>query len=182
MAPSLNKADENFKILVDGHLHGSAISLKNANFIVNDQIILSQVPDNIIATPSPYTTKDKPVTSTPGCFLGFETAEAQSHHVVPIGKLKDIKFMSIFRFKVWWTTHWTGTNGRDLEHETQMVILDKSDSSGRPYILLLPLIEGPFRASLQPGKDDFVDICVESGSTKVTGDSFRSVLYMHAGN
>ncbi|OIT33682.1 PREDICTED: probable galactinol--sucrose galactosyltransferase 5 [Nicotiana attenuata] len=182
MAPSLNKADENFKILVDGPLHGSAISLKNSNFIVNDQIILSQVPDNIVATPSPYTTKDKPVTSTPGCFLGFETPEAKSHHVVSIGKLKDIKFMSIFRFKVWWTTHWTGTNGRDLEHETQMVILDKSDSSARPYVLLLPLIEGPFRASLQPGKDDFVDICVESGSTKVTGDSFRSVLYMHAGD
>lgn len=177
MAPVFNKADGTFKTLVDV----SDITLENSKFLVNDQIILSQVPDNISATPSPYTTGDKPVNSTPGCFVGFKANEAQSHHVVPIGKLKDIKFMSIFRFKVWWTTHWTGTNGKDLEHETQMVILDKSDSLGRPYVLLLPLIEGPFRASLQPGKDDFVDVCVESGSSKVTGDSFHSVLYMHAG-
>ncbi|KAF2316350.1 hypothetical protein GH714_041691 [Hevea brasiliensis] len=31
---------------------------------------------------------------------------------------------------------------------------------------LLPLLEGPFRASLQPGDDDNIDICVESGSPK----------------
>lgn len=62
-----------------------------------------------------------------------------------------------------------------------MVILDKSDS-GRPYVLLLPLIEGPFRASLQPGAADNVDICVESGSTKVSAASFRGVLYVHVGD
>lgn len=61
-----------------------------------------------------------------------------------------------------------------------MVLLDKS-GDGRPYVLLLPLLEGPFRASLQPGSDDFIDICVESGSTKVTGATFNSVLYIHAG-
>lgn len=89
--------------------------------------------------------------------------------------------MSIFRFKVWWTTHWVGSNGRDLENETQMVVLEKSDS-GRPYVLLLPLIEGTFRASIQPGNDDNVDLCVESGSTKATGAAFRSIVYMHAGD
>lgn len=62
-----------------------------------------------------------------------------------------------------------------------MVVLDKSDS-GRPYVLLLPLLEGPFRSSLQPGEDDFVDICVESGSTKASSAGFRSVLYLHAGD
>ncbi|KAG5242084.1 galactinol--sucrose galactosyltransferase [Salix suchowensis] len=85
--------------------------------------------------------------------------------------------MSIFRFKVWWTTHWVGSNGRDLEHETQMVMLDKP-----AYVLLLPLLEGPFRASFQPGDDDNVDVCVESGSTQVCGAGFRSVVYMHGGD
>ncbi|KAL0351034.1 UNVERIFIED_CONTAM: Galactinol--sucrose galactosyltransferase [Sesamum radiatum] len=72
--------------------------------------------------------------------------------------------------------------GSDLERETQIVLLDKSDDSKRPYVVLLPLIEGPFRASLQPGTDDYIDICVESGSTKVNGSSFRASLYMHAGD
>ncbi|CAI9111487.1 OLC1v1011715C1 [Oldenlandia corymbosa var. corymbosa] len=186
MAPSLSKGASNISVLADG-CNLSSISLEDSNFMVNDHVILSEVPPNIVATPSPYIIgggDKKPATTSSGCFVGFDSKEPRSHHVVPIGKLKDIRFMSIFRFKVWWTTHWIGTRGGDLENETQIVILDKSDpgDGGRPYVLLLPLLEGPFRASLQPGKDDFVDLCVESGSTKVTGGLFRSVLYMHAGD
>ena len=54
--------------------------------------------------------------------------------------------------------------------------------TGRPNVLLLPLIEGPFRASLQPGLDDYVDVCMESGSTQVTHSTFRTCLYIHADN
>ncbi|KAI4348186.1 hypothetical protein L6164_008940 [Bauhinia variegata] len=67
--------------------------------------------------------------------------------------------MSIFRFKVWWTTLWVGSNGRDLEKETQIILLDKSDSC-RPYVMMLLILEGPFRASMQPGHDDNIDVCV----------------------
>ncbi|KAL3526082.1 hypothetical protein ACH5RR_014454 [Cinchona calisaya] len=184
MAPTLSKGGSNISVLADG-FNLSSIGLdEDSNFVVNnDHVILSQVPPNIVVTPSPYITGDKPVNTSSGCFVGFDTREPKSHHVVPLGKLKNIRFMSIFRFKVWWTTHWIGTNGRDLENETQILILDKSDEgSGRPYVLLLPLIEGSFRASLQPGEDDYIDLCVESGSTKVNGSLFRSVLYMHAGD
>ncbi|OMP12800.1 Raffinose synthase [Corchorus olitorius] len=180
MAPSLSKANSGVSGVADGHK--CLISLEGSNFTANGHVFLSDVPDNITVTPSPYggsSSPDKSIT-TVGSFVGFDAVKADSRHVVPIGKLKNIKFMSIFRFKVWWTTHWVGSNGGDLENETQMVILDRSDS-GRPYVLLLPLIEGPFRASLQPGTDDNVDICVESGSTKVTSAGFRSVLYFHVG-
>ncbi|KAM3743293.1 hypothetical protein ACB098_07G133300 [Castanea mollissima] len=157
----------------------SPITLEGSIFLANGHVILSQVPDNITATPSPYTNIDESITNV-GCFVGFNAKESTDRHVVSIGKLKDIRFMSIFRFKVWWTTHWVGSNGRDLENETQMVILENSDL-GRPYVLLLPLLEGPFRASIQPGHDDNFDLCVESGSSKAFGDSFPSVMYMHAG-
>ena len=179
MAPSLSKAGSDVNTLVDGH-DKSPITLEGSNFLANGHVILSDVPDNIIATPSPYTSVDKSSTATVGCFVGFNASESSSRHVAPIGKLRDIRFMSIFRFKVWWTTHWVGSNGRDLEQETQMVILESSQS-GRPYVLLLPLLEGPFRASIQPGQDDNVDLCVESGSSEVARASFRSVMYVHAG-
>ncbi|KAL5860520.1 hypothetical protein ACOSQ3_001830 [Xanthoceras sorbifolium] len=173
MAPSLIKGGSGVTTPVDGN-NQSLITLEGSNLLADGHVFLSDVPDNITSTPSPYTT-------TVGCFLGFESIESKSRHVVPVGKLKNIRFMSIFRFKVWWTTHWVGSNGRDLENETQMVVLDRSDS-GRPYVLLLPLIEGPFRACIQPGNDDDVDVCVESGSTRVKGSSFRSVLYVHVGD
>ncbi|KAG6767554.1 hypothetical protein POTOM_028764 [Populus tomentosa] len=179
MGSRLSKSTPGASWLVDGNSK-SLISLEGSNFAANGHIFLSDVPDNITLSPSFCT--EKSISSGAGSFVGFDSKESKDRHVVPIGKLRNIKFASIFRFKVWWTTHWVGSNGRDLEHETQMVMLDKSDDSGRPYVLLLPLLEGPFRASLQPGDDDNVDVCVESGSTKVCGAGFRSVVYMHAGD
>ncbi|XP_015879309.2 probable galactinol--sucrose galactosyltransferase 5 [Ziziphus jujuba] len=179
MAPSLSKNNSDVTSLVSGH-SSCPFTIEKSNLLANGHLILSDVPDNIVATPSPHTSIDKSIT-TVGCFIGFDATQSNSRHVIPIGKLKDQKFMSIFRFKVWWTTHWVGSNGRDLENETQLVVLEKSDS-GRPYVILLPLIEGQFRSCLQPGEDDFVDICVESGSSKVSSAGFRSVLYLHAGD
>ncbi|KAK3413161.1 hypothetical protein EUGRSUZ_I01755 [Eucalyptus grandis] len=190
MAPSLSNAGSDVSTLVNGHTD-SVITLEDSNFLANGHVILSDVPSNVTVSPSAYHASGEKALggagAAPGCFVGFDAAEPRSHHVASIGKLQGIRFMSIFRFKVWWTTHWVGTNGRDLEHETQMVILDRSDEgsepgAARPYVLLLPLLEGPFRASIQPGPDDFVDLCVESGSTKVTAAGFRAALYMHAGD
>ncbi|CAN1320623.1 Probable galactinol--sucrose galactosyltransferase 5 [Linum perenne] len=165
----------------------SAISLDGNNLKANGHVFLSDVPHNIkLTTPPPFTLTPPPA----GAFLGFQADESLHRHVIPIGKLNNIRFMSIFRFKVWWTTHWVGSNGHDLEHETQFLILDRSDNDdadgggggGRPYVLLLPIIEGSFRASFQPGHDDDVDVCVESGSTKIKSSFFKSVVYLHTGD
>lgn len=182
MAPSLSKGAPEVMGIIDDDDQKKPLSiiLEGSEFLANGHPILTQVPQNIVATPSPYITKDVVAV---GCFVGFDAKEdfAQSRHVIPLGKLKNIRFMSIFRFKVWWTTHWVGNSGKDVQHETQMMILDKSTNNDRPYVLLLPLLEGPFRASLQPGEDENLDMCVESGSTKVRSSSFRSCLYMHVG-
>ncbi|KAG5230221.1 galactinol--sucrose galactosyltransferase [Salix suchowensis] len=180
MAPSSSKNALDVVGQVDGE-QPLSITLEGRTFLANGHPILTEVPINITATPSPFLPSNKTKNLQVGCFVGFDAGEPKSHHVVPIGKLDGIRFMSIFRFKVWWTTHWIGNSGKDVEHETQMMILDKNDL-GRPYVLLLPLLEGPFRASLQPGVDDSVDVCVESGSTQVCGSSFRSCLYMHVGD
>lgn len=59
---------------------------------------------------------------------------------------------------------------------------DPESGSGRPYVLFLPIIEGSFRASLQPGSNDNIDACVESGSSEVINDSYDGVVYLHAGD
>ncbi|KAF9626629.1 hypothetical protein IFM89_037422 [Coptis chinensis] len=156
------------------------ITLKKSDLMVNGNLILFEVPSNIVLSSSLYESTEQPL-SINGCFLGFDSYDSKSRHVVPLGKLKGIRFMSIFRFKVWWTTHWVGNNGSDVEYETQVMILDKPDYGG-PYVLFLPLIEGPFRASLQPDDNDNVDICVESGFTQVTSSIFRCSMYIHVGD
>nr|XP_027125035.1 galactinol--sucrose galactosyltransferase-like [Coffea arabica] len=179
MAPSLSKGAPEVMGVEDDQKPLS-IALEGTQFLANGHPILTEVPANIVATPSPFFSKDL-TRKMVGSFIGFDAIEPKSRHVVPLGKLKNIRFMSIFRFKVWWTTQWVGNCGKDVEHETQMMILDKSDN-GRPYVLLLPILEGPFRASLQPGTEDYLDICLESGSSKICRSHFCSCLYMHVGD
>ncbi|ESW22928.1 hypothetical protein PHAVU_004G007100 [Phaseolus vulgaris] len=174
MAPSLNKASSSS---ITKHVNGfnpSPFTISNSTLQVKGHVLLSQVPQNITLTPCTYDTH------TTGCFLGFRASSADSRHVAPLGQLKNINFSSIFRFKVWWTTLWTGCNGGDLETETQFLMLEPG--SDRPYVLFLPIVEGPFRASLQPGSDDNISVCVESGSRRVKGSSYESVVYVHAGD
>lgn len=180
MAPSLTKGALETMGLVND-VTPLAITLEASTFFANGHPFLTHVPPNVTATALGKPLKT--TTASPGCFVGFHVAKPDSRHVAPIGKLKGIRFMSIFRFKVWWTTHWTGTSGNDVEYETQMMILDKNEL-GRPYVLLVPILEGPFRASLQPNsaQNDDVCLCVESGSTRATGSAFHACLYMHVGS
>ncbi|RWR94064.1 galactinol--sucrose galactosyltransferase [Cinnamomum micranthum f. kanehirae] len=181
MAPSLTKANSDVLTeYADGN-PPSSIALEGHKLTAHGHPFLHDIPPNIVLTPSLFVQSQKAIASD-GCFIGFDSDDGpKSRHVVPLGKLLGIRFMSIFRFKVWWTTQWVGERGSDVEHETQMMILDKSES-GRPYVLLLPLIEGPFRSSFQPGGNDYIDTCTESGSTHVTESRFRSSVYIHAGD
>ncbi|KAJ6805385.1 stachyose synthase [Iris pallida] len=175
MAPNLIKAPNAILAGTDAGPGTSPFSLKDRELAVDGQTFLRGVPANVLLTPPAAPT------ARGGCFVGFEAGEPLSRHVVPLGRLEGIRFMSIFRFKVWWTTLWVGSRGRDVENETQMMVLDRSPT--RPYVLLLPVVEGPFRASLQAGREaDFVDLCVESGSTSAAGSSFAGALYVHAGD
>ncbi|KAG0495614.1 hypothetical protein HPP92_000305 [Vanilla planifolia] len=142
-----------------------------------DHPFLFDVPNNILLTAS--------LTFTSASFLGFHSATTSSRHVIPLGRLSDTPFLSIFRFKIWWTTHWVGSSGRHVQNETQLLLLDRS-AEGRPYVVLFPIVDGPFRASLQPGAaaadNEFIDLCLESGSSSVSTDSALYSLYLHAGD
>ncbi|MQM10365.1 hypothetical protein Taro_043258 [Colocasia esculenta] len=177
--PNLSEESVVCPSAVDGPLKPTPpLTLSDRTFSVNGHPFLHDVPLNVVATPASTVVPD-----ATGTFVGFDSPDgvARSWHTFPIGRLLGIRFMSIFRFKVWWTTHWVGDRGRDVEHETQIMILDRSGDGARPYILLLPLVEGPFRACLQPGADDNIEVCVESGSTRVTESSFRSLVFVHSG-
>ncbi|KAJ8771772.1 hypothetical protein K2173_026949 [Erythroxylum novogranatense] len=169
--PSLSKNSMEVMTLVDDHHTPLSITLEGTNLIASYQPFLTKVPANVVATPSPLLNKLKIV----GCFVGFDSDQPRSRQVAPIGKLNGIRIMSIFRFKVWWTTQWVGSSGCDYVTVEWTCICNT-------YVLLLPIIEGSFRASLQPGVEDYVDICVESGSTQIRGSYFRSCLYMHVGD
>lgn len=84
---------------------------------------------------------------------------------------RDVRFMCCFRFKLWWMTQRMGSCGSDVPLETQFMLLESrpgdgvsDEDSGEPvYLVMLPLLEGQFRAALQGNERDELEITLESG-------------------
>ncbi|MBA0855652.1 hypothetical protein Goshw_016891 [Gossypium schwendimanii] len=124
--------------LLNGQV-ATSITLAGANFLANAHPFLTQVPCNIVATPSPFS---------------FDNTNSKIVNDYFVG------------FKLCWSTHWVGSSGKEMEYETQFMLLDKFNL-GRPYVILLPLVEGCFSTSLQPWVGDNVNICVEVSPQRV---------------
>ncbi|XP_051118841.1 stachyose synthase-like [Andrographis paniculata] len=163
-------------------LHGGVLYVRNIP-------LLSQVPDNVkfnnFTSVSQIQNDEVPLSllqransqSFKGGFLGFRHDAPADRLTNSIGKFTGRDFLSIFRFKTWWSTQWVGRSGSDLQMETQWIMLDVPEI--KSYAVVIPVIEGKFRAALQPGPNGHVLICAESGSTRVQTSSFHAIAYLH---
>lgn len=115
--------------------------------------------------------------SDKGGFLGFRKEEPSDKLMNSLGKFNGRSFLSIFRFKTWWSTLWVGSSGSHLQMETQWILLDVPEISS--YVLIVPIVEGKFRSALLPGTDGQVMICAESGSTQAKASFFDAIAYVH---
>ncbi|MCL7050630.1 hypothetical protein MKW94_026869, partial [Papaver nudicaule] len=151
-----------------------AIKISNQKLIIKDQVILSGVPDNVISTSA--------ATSGPveGIFIGAEFTESNSRHVISLGTLRDIKFVSCFRFKLWWMSQKMGNQGKEIPLETQFLLTESDD--GSIYTVFLPLIENSFRSCLQGNSMDELELCIESGDIQTKASSFTSSLFISTGS
>ena len=100
---------------------------------------------------------------------------------------RDCRFLCLFRFKLWWMTQRMGVSGRDVPLETQFMLIEvppaATDGDGKPaYVVMLPLLEGQFRAALQGNDRDELEICVESGDKAVQTEQGARMVYLHAGD
>ncbi|XP_022847247.1 stachyose synthase-like [Olea europaea var. sylvestris] len=112
-----------------------------------------------------------------GGFLGFKKGESSDRLINSLGKFSGRDFLSIFRFKTWWSTQWVGKSGSDLQMETQWAMISVPET--RSYVVIIPITEGKFRSALQPGLDGHAMIFAESGSSKVKASSFDAIAYIH---
>lgn len=162
---------------------------EDGKFSVKGVTLVSEVPNNVSFTDFSSICKisdsDAPPsvlervqsTSHRGGFFGFQVEEPSDRIMNSLGKFNDRNFLSVFRFKTWWSTQWVGTSGSDLQMETQWLLLDVHEI--KAYVLIVPLIEGSFRSALYPGDDGHVMICAESGSSRVKESTFKAIAYVH---
>lgn len=71
-----------------------------------------------------------------------------------------------------------GDRGSDIPHETQFLLLESKDGGETIYTVLLPLIEGAFRACLQSNPHDELELCLESGDADTRSATFSHALFV----
>ncbi|PIN16765.1 hypothetical protein CDL12_10581 [Handroanthus impetiginosus] len=162
------------------------ISLDDGQLRVSGIRILTDIHDNIFLTPAK---------SNQGTFIGVNSDQRGSSVVFPVGKLKGLRILCLYRFKLWWMTHWMGTSGQDIPCETQFLMVEvpfssqfdegmedgEEQSNSVYYIVFLPILEGDFRAALQGNAHDELEICLESGDPSVQDFEGKHLVYVAAG-
>ncbi|GAV83056.1 Raffinose_syn domain-containing protein [Cephalotus follicularis] len=186
MAPPNEPVNSIFKTLWSDVLD-NYFDLSNGKFSIKGLPVLSDVPGNVSFSPFMSICKhfDAPLPllqrvkslSHKGGFLGFNKDAPSDRIMNSLGRFTGRDFLSVFRFKTWWSTMWMGNSGSDLQMETQWVLLDVPEI--KSYAIIIPIIEGSFRSALHPGTDGHVMICAESGSTQVKASSFDAIAYVH---
>ncbi|XP_047170675.1 stachyose synthase isoform X1 [Vigna umbellata] len=161
--------------------------LSDGKLTVKGVVLLSHVPENVTFSSfsSICVPRDAPssilqrvtAASHKGGFLGFSHVSPSDRLINSLGSLRGRNFLSIFRFKTWWSTQWVGNSGSDLQMETQWILIEVPETES--YVVIIPIIEKSFRSALHPGSDDHVKICAESGSTQVRASSFGAIAYVH---
>ncbi|XP_058740464.1 stachyose synthase-like [Vicia villosa] len=167
----------------------SIFDLSKTKFKVKGVPLFHDVPENVsfssfssICKPSesnaPPSLLQKVLSfSHKGGFFGFSHETPSDRLMNSLGSFNGKDFLSIFRFKTWWSTQWIGKSGSDLQMETQWILIEVPET--KSYVVIIPIIEKCFRSALFPGFHDHVMIGAESGSTKVKESAFSSIAYVH---
>ncbi|XP_007020358.2 PREDICTED: probable galactinol--sucrose galactosyltransferase 1 [Theobroma cacao] len=165
---------------------GAGISVSDdGKLMVLGDCILHDVPDNIVVTPASGGALAN------GAFIGVVSDQMGSRRVFPVGKLEGLRFMCVFRFKMWWMTQRMGTCGQDIPFETQFLIVEARDGShfdienedeSAAYVVFLPILEGDFRAVLQGNERNELEICLESGDPAVDEFEGGHLVFVAAGS
>ncbi|KAL2535223.1 putative galactinol--sucrose galactosyltransferase 4 [Forsythia ovata] len=186
MAPPNDPANSIFHFLKSSERQ-NLFELVDGKLCVRNVPLLTEIPSNVTfkSFSSICQSSDAPLPlfervqsmSFKGGFLGFNKEESSDRLMNSLGKLSGRDFLSIFRFKTWWSTQWVGNSGSDLQMETQWIMFDVPEIMS--YAVIIPIIEGKFRSAFHPGTDGHVMISAESGSTQAKTSSFDAIAYVH---
>jgi raffinose synthase len=122
-----------------------------------------------------------PMTTTPvddplgtGVFLRTTAETAADRHLFVLGTLPAVRrYVAIFRYDPWWVKPGVGTTIDGVPCETQCLLGELTD--GR-YLVLLPLLDGPFYSALQGEADATLTLVAETGDPAVVATEVTALF------
>ncbi|PIN27053.1 Galactinol--sucrose galactosyltransferase [Handroanthus impetiginosus] len=162
--------------------------IKNGCLMVRGKVVLTGVPDNVVVSPA----------SSGSAFIGANSTSSSSHHVFTFGVLENCKFMCLFIAKIWWMIPRVGKSASEIPLETQMLLLEAEEESvldilddeaaaepvreNKFYVLILPVLDGAFRTTLQGTKSNELQFCYESGDLDVRTSQALEGVFINSGD
>ncbi|KAK4427037.1 putative galactinol--sucrose galactosyltransferase 2 [Sesamum alatum] len=162
--------------------------IKNGCLMVRGKVILTGVPDNVVVSPA----------SAGSAFIGANSTTLSSRHVFNLGVLEDYKFMCLFIAKIWWMIPRVGKSASEIPMETQMLLLEAGEESvvgivddespteppndNKFYVLVLPVLDGAFRTTLQGTPSNELQFCYESGDPEVQTSQALEGVFVNSGD
>ncbi|CAA7395888.1 unnamed protein product [Spirodela intermedia] len=167
---------------------GAGVSISEGRLLVRGRTVLTGVPPGVALTPVGG--------GRAAAFVGAASSpgESKARHVFTLGRLLGFRLLCLFRFKIWWMIPRVGRSSSDIPPETQMLLLEVSEDSTLEdeavdsssddtfYILVLPVLDGDFRASLQGNSDNELQFCVESGDPGVQISRVSQAVFINFGD
>ncbi|KAF8005888.1 hypothetical protein BT93_K0233 [Corymbia citriodora subsp. variegata] len=155
-------------------------SIRDGSLIMRGRMVLTGVPGNVTIKPLGFGS----------AFIGATSETLSSCHVFTLGVLEGCRFLSLFRAKIWWMIPRVGDSADGIPPETQMLLVEARDKSALErgvncntnsectlYVVILPVLDGAFRASLLGNSANELQFCIESGDTNVqTAESLEAVF------
>mmetsp|Transcript_36167 Transcript_36167/g.87483 ORF Transcript_36167/g.87483 Transcript_36167/m.87483 type:complete len:925 (+) Transcript_36167:62-2836(+) len=117
-------------------------------------------------------------------FLQVEHTIPQAHHKLSLGNLVSCnRMLTCSRLTRYWMGPAFGDHAKDVPVETQFMLMEMEENG--PYALLLPLVDGGFRASLEPSKhnkDELEIMCYSESGEAPASSSAMKALYVAVGD
>lgn len=132
---------------------------------VDGETIFAGVPETAELVPDP---------SGLGAFLRCAAAEPASELLLPLGTLPGMRrFCAAARNNLFWMIPHAGDAASAVPPETQGLLVELD---GGRIALLMPLVDGHFRASLQGGDDGRLYLRAETGDSTTTGQALTGLF------
>jgi raffinose synthase len=150
--------------------HPFDIRFDTQMILVGSHIIIKDVPKR-----TSFTIKNL----IKGAVLDFQLEGYESRHIVRLGELTGIKhFTCCHRYEPYWMLPKSGISGAEVDIETQFFLAETMDGN---FVIIVPFCDPLFRASLQGGSSNELELVIESGDRAVVTDH-AACLYIAGGD
>jgi raffinose synthase len=103
-----------------------------------------------------------------GAFIVARSASSASRLIFPLGTIPRLhRYTLCHRYEAWWMKPRAGTRLCDVPAETQFFLAELGGSS--TWLLLVPLIDDPWRFSLRGRPDGALELLAETGDPHLAG-------------